>query len=143
MGIESSWMFDLFGTVFPVVFVLLIGIVLLSMGKEVRRWGRNNSEPLLTVPSRITSRRMKMSQSQTEPGSTARTLYYVTFEVESGDRLEFKVNGEEYVCALREMKDGSHSKERVMSASSDIIVYIPNAYAVKPSSLRQDGVSFF
>ncbi|UPK46967.1 MULTISPECIES: DUF2500 domain-containing protein [Paenibacillus] len=100
MGIESSWMFDFFGTVFPVVFVLIIGIVLLSVGKEVWRWGRNNSEPLLTVPSRITSRRMQMSQSHSEPGSTARTIYYITFEVESGDRLEFKVNGDEYgLCA--------------------------------------------
>ena len=34
MGIESSWMFDLFGTlVFPVVFVLIIGIVLFCDGK--------------------------------------------------------------------------------------------------------------
>jgi hypothetical protein len=39
---------------------------------------------------------MQISQSQAEPGSSARTLYYITFEVESGDRLEFKVNGEEY-----------------------------------------------
>ncbi|MCG7379663.1 MULTISPECIES: DUF2500 domain-containing protein [Paenibacillus] len=96
MGIESSWMFDLFGTVFPIVFVLIIGIVLLSVGKEVWRWGRNNTEPLLTVPSRITGRRMQVSQSHAESGSSARTLYYVTFEVESGDRLEFKVRGEEY-----------------------------------------------
>ncbi|WP_434750890.1 DUF2500 domain-containing protein [Paenibacillus amylolyticus] len=102
MGIESSWMFDLFGTVFPVAFVLILGIVLLSMGKEVWRWGRNNAEPLLTVHSRITSRRVKMSQPPSDSGSTTpvRTLYYVTFEVESGDRLEFKVNGEEYsMCA--------------------------------------------
>lgn len=96
MGIESSWMFDFFGTVFPVVFVLIIGIVLLSMGKEIWRWGKNNAEPLLTVSSRITGRRMQVQQSHAEPGSSARTLYYVTFEVESGDRMEFKVSGEEY-----------------------------------------------
>lgn len=100
MGIESSWMFDLFGTVFPVAFVLILGIVLLSMGKEVWRWGRNNAEPLLTVHSRITSRRVKVSQSDSSSAGAAQSLYYVTFEVESGDRLEFKVNGEEYgMCA--------------------------------------------
>ena len=65
-----------------------------------------------------------MSQSQSEPGSTARTLYSVTLKSKVGDRLEFKVNDESMVCVLRGMKDGSRSKERVMSASSDIIAYI-------------------
>ena len=32
--------------------------------------------------------------------SRTRTTYYLTFEVESGDRMEFVVNGEEFgMCA--------------------------------------------
>ncbi|MFB5676096.1 DUF2500 domain-containing protein [Paenibacillus terreus] len=97
MGFESLWMFDLMGTVFPVFFVMILGIIILSAGKEVLGWKRNRTEPVLTVSSRIASRRMYIQQRQLDDASPAtKTLYYITFEVESGDRLEFKVNGEQY-----------------------------------------------
>ncbi|MDP4098705.1 DUF2500 domain-containing protein [Paenibacillus sp. P96] len=97
MGFESLWMFDLMGTVFPVFFVMILGIIILSAGREIMGWKRNRNEPVLTVSSRIASRRMYIQQRQLDDASpTATTLYFITFEVESGDRLEFKVNGEQY-----------------------------------------------
>lgn len=97
MGFESLWLFDLMGTVFPVFFVMIIGIVILSVGRELLGWKRNLTKPVLTVSSHIVSRRMYIQQRQlNDTATTTTTLYYVTFEVESGDRLEFKVNGEQY-----------------------------------------------
>ncbi|MDQ0493252.1 DUF2500 domain-containing protein [Paenibacillus brasilensis] len=97
MGFESLWMFDWLGTVLPVFFVVVLGIVVLSAGKEVMEWSRNKRQPVLTVGSRITARRTHLQQRrQEEQGTRTYTFYYVTFEVESGDRMEFKVTGEEY-----------------------------------------------
>lgn len=97
MGFESFWMFDFFGTVFPVVFVVILGIIAISIGKEALQWGKNKKQPVLTVHSRITGRRISVQQQTNQSeGNHTRTMYYVTFEVESGDRLEFKVAGKEY-----------------------------------------------
>lgn len=41
MGFESLWMFDWLGTVLPVFFVVVLGIVVLSAGREVMEWSRN------------------------------------------------------------------------------------------------------
>ena len=103
MGSESLWIFDFFGSVLPVFFVVVIGIVLLSAGKGIVQWNRNNRQPLLTVDSRIVSKRSEVKHSHHQDEVTpsrSRTLYYMTFEVESGDRLEFAVSGSEFgFCA--------------------------------------------
>ncbi|MDO7904865.1 DUF2500 domain-containing protein [Paenibacillus sp. JX-17] len=96
MGLDSFWMFDFMGTVLPVVFVVIIGIALMSAGKGLLQWGRNQQQPVLTVHSIVTGRRIELKHSSTDEQSQTRTRYYVTFQVESGDRLEFDVNGSQY-----------------------------------------------
>lgn len=103
MGSDSVWIFDFFGSVMPVVFVVILGIILLSAGKGLMQWNRNNRQPLLTVDSRIVSKRSEVTQShhtEDNMSSRTRTSYYLTFEVESGDRMEFLVSGDEFgICA--------------------------------------------
>lgn len=103
MGSDSVWMFDFFGSVMPVVFVVVLGIILLSAGKGIMQWNRNNKQPLLTVDSRIVSKRNEVTHSHhpdDNMSSRTRTSYYLTFEVESGDRMEFLVSGDEFgICA--------------------------------------------
>jgi len=57
------------------------------------------------VPTEVVTKR-----SQTSGGagdSAARTRYYVTFQVESGDRIELPMNGQEYgLLAVRAQKKG-------------------------------------
>ncbi|MEC0239621.1 DUF2500 domain-containing protein [Paenibacillus dokdonensis] len=102
---ESFWMFDFFGKVMPIFFAVIIGIIILSAGRGLLQWGRNNKQAVLTVDSRIVSKRTEINQHHHhEPNdhmsSHTNTIYYITFEVESGDRMEFTVNGQEYgLCA--------------------------------------------
>jgi len=104
-GEPSFWMFDFFGKVMPIFFVVIIGIIILSAGRGILQWGRNNKQAVLTVDSRIVSKRTEINQHHHhEPNdhmsSHTNTTYYITFEVESGDRMEFTVNGQEYgLCA--------------------------------------------
>ncbi|WP_337982915.1 DUF2500 domain-containing protein [Lysinibacillus sp. C5.1] len=52
--------------------------------------GQNNNSPELTVPSKIVAKRTDTRDS------SAHTSYYVTFEVQSGDRIELKLDGRNY-----------------------------------------------
>lgn len=101
MGFESLWMFDWLGTVLPVFFAVVLGIVVLSIVREALSWNRNRQQPVLTVNSKIAARRTHLKQVHHEPEAPHTiTVYYVTFEVESGDRLEFQLSGEDYgMCA--------------------------------------------
>ena len=101
---NSFWMFDFVGTVMPIFIIVFVGILLLSIGNGIVRWNNNNKQPLLTVGSCIVSKRNEVSHHQNHQNdhisSFTRTCYYITFEVDSGDRIEFVVNGEEYgLCA--------------------------------------------
>lgn len=98
VGPDSSWMFDLTGTVIPIFLALMIGIVAVSAGRGLLQWSRNNKAPLQTVPARIVSKRSEVKQQQTQDDAASRTstTYYLTFEDEEGTRIEFKVDGSEY-----------------------------------------------
>jgi len=104
-GDSSFWMFDFFGKVMPIFFVVVVGIIAVSVGRGLLQWGRNNKQPVLTVDSRIVSKRTEINQRHThEPNdqmtSHTNTVYYITFEVESGDRMEFPVSGKQFgLCA--------------------------------------------
>ncbi|MFE4709344.1 DUF2500 domain-containing protein [Paenibacillus sp. NPDC056722] len=100
MGPDPSWMFDFAGTVIPIFLVVMVGIVAISAGRGLLQWSRNNSSPMLTTSAHIVSKRSEIrhQQLQDEGGSsrTSTTYYYLTYELEDGTRMEFKVNGTEY-----------------------------------------------
>ncbi len=65
--------------------------------------GKNQRASRLTVEVRITAKRKHVTHAHHAGGvngaqtmSSSMTSYYVTFEVESGDRMELRVNGAEY-----------------------------------------------
>lgn len=96
--------FGFFNLVFPVifglVFFIVIGVFLFTLINGIRTWGRNNRSPRLSVRARVSSKRTNVSRHHTGVApaghSHTSTSYYVTFEVESGDRMEFHVTGQEY-----------------------------------------------
>lgn len=98
--------FDFFETVFPItffgIFFVIIGIFLFTAISGIRTWNKNNHSPRLTVEAKVVSKRMDVSRHTHHHGenhghhTTTSTYYYATFEVESGDRMEFSVSGTEY-----------------------------------------------
>ena len=60
---------------------------------------KNNNSPRLTVQAAVVAKRTKVSHHRhggvNEHHHTS-TSYYITFQVDSGDRMEFHVNGQEY-----------------------------------------------
>ncbi|WP_223066181.1 DUF2500 domain-containing protein [Paenibacillus caui] len=91
-------MFDVTGSVIPVFFIVILGILAISAGGGIYRWFRDNRQPVLTVTTLVTSKRTEVTYRHHSDSDShhSTTRYFVTFEVESGDRLEFEVQGEEY-----------------------------------------------
>ena len=90
--------FDMFGIMFTLMFILVFGVFVVTIGRSVLQWNKNNHSPRLTVPATVLSKRADVSRhhnANTHHSSTS-TSYYVTFEVESGDRMELNMNGSEY-----------------------------------------------
>ncbi len=87
--------FDMFSIMFTAVFVLVIGVFAVTIGKSILTWSRNNASPRLTVPARVVGKRDEVHRRRHDTHTHYSTTYYVTFEVESGDRMELQVQGRE------------------------------------------------
>lgn len=95
-------MFDFGFTVMPIIvcvmFVVIISLFVVMFAKGIKEWNRDNHSPRLTVPATVVAKRTKVSNSsggEHHHHSTS-TSYYVTFQVESGDRMELHVAGHEF-----------------------------------------------
>ncbi len=97
-------MFNFFDIMFPfmfvTIFVIVIGAIIFTIINGIREWSSNNKQPILNVDAVIISKRTNTSRhhhNNNGHGHTSTsTTYYVTFEVQSGDRMEFVVSGKEY-----------------------------------------------
>lgn len=93
--------FSIMQVIMLLVFVLVLGSIIVTLIRGVGEWNKNNQSPKLTVPAKVVSRRTAVSHHHHHQGNgmhhthTA-TSYYATFQVESGDRIEFLVSGTEY-----------------------------------------------
>ena len=92
--------FGIFGILSTVIFVLVIGVFVVVFVKGISQWNKNNHSPRLTVPVTVVAKRTDVSHHH-HAGTgmhhtTHSTTYYVTFQVESGDRMELHVAGQEY-----------------------------------------------
>lgn len=84
---------------FLLMFLLVFGVFISTAVRGIFQWGKNNSSPRLTVPVTVVTKRTDVSRHRHGGHHThysASTTYYVTFQVESGDRMEFTVDGSEY-----------------------------------------------
>lgn len=101
---------DAMFTIIPIIvvigFILVFGLIIFAIIKGIAQWSTNNTKPILTVSARIVNKRMNVRTTSNsgvhhddhmihQPSSHTNTTYYVTFELESGDRQEFSVSGKE------------------------------------------------
>ncbi|MEK3934556.1 DUF2500 domain-containing protein [Sporosarcina sp. FSL W7-1349] len=80
--------------IFGAIFAIAIIGFLFILGRGIGEWNKNNQSPKLTVPAEVVTKRSRTSGSHRN--ASASTWYYVTFQVQSGDRMEFNVRGNEY-----------------------------------------------
>ena len=91
--------FGLFGVLFSLTFLLFIVVFVVLLFRGLKEWNRNNHSPRLTVPATVVAKRTNVSHHHhagEHHHSSTSTSYYVTFQVESGDRMELHLNGSQY-----------------------------------------------
>jgi len=96
----------LFGVFFSITVVVILIFIIVTIIKSIGTWNKNNHSPRLTVDALVSSKRTDVSSQQHAVNgditgasgfhTTSSTTYYATFQVESGDRMEFTVSPSEY-----------------------------------------------
>lgn len=100
-----------FEIVFFLMFIVIFGMFVLMFVKMIAEWNKNNHSPRLTVEATVVAKRDEVTTNHHNHGehgmhTTHTTWYYITFQVESGDRMEFSVGGSEYGMLI----EGDHGK---------------------------------
>lgn len=93
--------FAAFEAMFTIMFIVVIGMFIATAVKGIGQWNKNNNSPRLTVTATVVAKRTNISRHRHSGANDhhhyhASTTYYVTFEVESGDRMELEMDGSEY-----------------------------------------------
>lgn len=87
---------DMVDLMFPLMFCLVFGVILFTIVKNIVEWNKNNHSPRLTVDATVVTKRQSTTSHHHDDHVSHSTTYYITFEVESGDRMELHVSGMEY-----------------------------------------------
>ncbi|MDD6800500.1 MAG: DUF2500 domain-containing protein [Firmicutes bacterium] len=91
---EGMFMFFFFA-----IFAFVIGMFIFIIVSSAGRWIKNNNSPRLNVNADVVAKRMQVGSHMHDNSHFANsgyTRYFVTFQFESGDRLELNVSPEEY-----------------------------------------------
>lgn len=105
-GMWDTGFFGLFNIMFFGMFAIVACVFIVVIARGIGTWNKNNHSPKLSVEAKVVSKRMNISHhNHANAGDmtgahgyhmSSSTWYYVTFEVESGDRMELSVSGSEY-----------------------------------------------
>ena len=95
--------FNIMGILVTLIFAVVFGMFIVTAIKGIGQWNKNNHSPRLTVPATVVAKRTNVSHHHHHNyggtgmhHTTHSTTYYVTFQVESGDRMELHVAGHEF-----------------------------------------------
>lgn len=106
MGFGYYGSTEVFDVVFTVAFIGILIAIVVVIVRGIATWNKNNHSPRLSVKATVVTKRESVSVSN-EPMAgdatgahgfmtSSHTTYYATFQVESGDRMEFNVSDKEF-----------------------------------------------
>ncbi len=106
-GFGFDWMFTLVPIFISVIFVIMLVSIISGLSRNAKRERKNDQSPRVTADVKVVSKRMEVGGNRSnrrmgadgmmENGySYSYSDYFVTFEFNSGDRLELPVDGSDY-----------------------------------------------
>ena len=82
---------------FYIVFFLVLAMFVFTFAKIIGEWVSNNNSPRLSVDAKIVDKRSSTHHHRHANGHHHHShSYYITFEVQSGDRMELHVPRSEF-----------------------------------------------
>lgn len=79
---------------FFLTFIATIGLIIFMIVRTVSEQKKNDSQPKLTVPATVLSKRTDLYRRRNM--GIGSTVYFVTFQVQSGDRIELHLSGRDF-----------------------------------------------
>lgn len=83
-----------------ILILLFIGFIIYLNIKEITKYRRTNKQPILTVPATALTKRTQfihhVHQYEIHLYYPASIFYYVTFELENGEQIEFEMSRIEF-----------------------------------------------
>ena len=102
----EHFMFSVFPVIFMVLLALFFVFFIVMLVRGIGQWHSNNQSPRLTVEATVVGKRENVTHHTHHNAgdisgmhgshTTTDTSYYATFQVRSGDRLEFLISGQAY-----------------------------------------------
>ena len=107
MGFGFDFMFTLVPIFIGVIFVIMLVSIISGLSRNAKRERKNDQSPRVTANVKVVSKRMEVGGNRSNRRMGANGMmengysysysdYFVTFEFESGDRLELPVDGSDY-----------------------------------------------
>ena len=102
VGGGGDWLFTVVPMFIGIIFVIIFIGIIASLFTGLRQWKKNEESPRLSIEAIVKSKRTNVTGNihpnhhHNIHSHSSSTTYFVTFEFESGDRLEFHVSGKEY-----------------------------------------------
>jgi hypothetical protein len=90
----NDFMFSAVPVIGMIIFIIVIGGFIFAIGNGVKQYASNKAKPVETVPARVIAKRPHTWGGGGD--SAAHTSYYITFELENGERIEIPVGDEFY-----------------------------------------------
>lgn len=102
-GLDGA-MFSIVPIIVIIGFVFVFGMLIVRSVQGAKQWKKNNESPVLTVDATVVTKRADVHHYSHNTGTddmqshhmSSSTTYYATFEVSSGDRMEFLIPDAEY-----------------------------------------------
>lgn len=95
----GSGFFAVFGIMSVLIPIIVTAIFVVVFVKILSTHSKNKNSPKLTVDAEVVAKRERLSRNMHHSEShfdTMSTWYYITFQVESGDRMELSVSEYDY-----------------------------------------------
>lgn len=86
--------FEIFSIIFIIMFCTVLFFFFFTFFNMIKQYHKDEKSPRLTVQAKVVSKRNHYKKRSNSMHSTS--YYYVTFEVESKDRMELRVPSNEF-----------------------------------------------
>lgn len=92
------WFGDIFSIIFPIMFVLIAGVIIVTIFKEIKQWNNNNKQPIIPIDVIVVAKRGHTTHHHNNNTHTSSnsTTYYITFQFSNRERIELRVPSCEY-----------------------------------------------
>ena len=141
-------MYDTMDLIVPILIIAAIAVIILAFFKSMKEINDNKKAPLLSVPAKVSGKRTDIiKRNQPNAGDLSgahgytvvmNTTYYVSFEIEDGERKEFIVDHSIYNTLLNiQYVIGRNERDTVIQGNKIYIFRVTEDFSINVEYRRK------